>query len=235
MTKKKPLTTEELADAERLKSLFNIRKKELGFSQEDLAHHLGVGQSAVNQILNGSNRLNIKTASEIAKFLSVPVDRFSPSLAKEIRSLTNSVESYLEDRRAESVYQYPLLSWVQAGAFAEMDGQFTERDAKKYIYSTKRSIGRAFWLEVHGDSMTAPPGHKPSFPEGMFILVDPEQIAQSGEFCIAVKDGMATFKKVVEDGWLTFLKPLNPQYPVIQLDAGCRLVGKVIDAKWEMD
>lgn len=235
MTKKKPLTTEELADAERLKSLFNIRKKELGFSQEDLAHHLGVGQSAVNQILNGSNRLNIKTASDIAQFLSVPVDRFSPSLAKEIREISRSVETHTEKLPGDSVYQYPLLSWVQAGAFAEIDGQFTERDAKKYIYSTKRSVGAAFWLEVHGDSMTAPVGQKPSFPEGMFILIDPEQAAQSGDFCIAVKDGMATFKKVIEDGWLTFLKPLNPQYPVIQLDTGCRLVGKVIDAKWEID
>lgn len=235
MTKKKPLTTEELADAERLKSLFNIRKKELGVSQEDLAHHLGVGQSAVNQILNGLNRLNIKTASEIAQFLSVPVDQFSPSLAKEIRSISRSIDHYAKEPRSDSVYEYPLLSWVQAGAFAEIDGQFTERDAKKYICSAKRSVGDAFWLEVHGDSMTAPSGQKPSFPEGMFILVDPEQAAQSGDFCIAVKDGMATFKKVIEDGWLTFLKPLNPQYPVIQFDADCRLVGKVIDAKWEID
>lgn len=83
--------------------------------------------------------------------------------------------------------------------------------------------------------MTAPSGQKPSFPEGMFILVDPEQAAQSGDFCIAVRDGMATFKKVIVDGWLTFLKPLNPQYPVIQFDADCRLVGRVIDAKWEID
>ncbi|HFY0733259.1 TPA: LexA family protein [Citrobacter amalonaticus] len=235
MTKKKPLTTEELADAERLKSLFNIRKKELGVSQEDLAHHLGVGQSAVNQILNGLNRLNIKTASEIAQFLSVPVDQFSPSLAKEIRIISRSIDHHTKEPRLDSVYEYPLLSWVQAGAFAEIDGQFTERDAKKYISSAKRSVGSAFWLEVHGDSMTAPSGQKPSFPEGMFILVDPEQAAQSGDFCIAVKDGMATFKKVIEDGWLTFLKPLNPQYPVIQFDADCRLVGKVIDAKWEID
>lgn len=235
MTKKKPLTNDEMADAARLKSLFTLRKGEKGFSQEDLAHYLGVGQSAVNQILNGTNRLNVKTASDIARFLSVPVDHFSPALAKEIREMSMSVESLSASDVGLKNYKYPLLSWVQAGAFAEMDGQFTESDAQRYVSSTKRATGNAFWLEVHGDSMTAPAGQKPSFPEGMLILVDPEQEAQPGEFCIAVKGGMATFKKVVKDGWLTFLKPLNPQYPLIQVDPDCLVVGKVIDAKWEID
>lgn len=67
--KKKPLTPEQLDDAKRLKELFNAKKKALGISQESVAHELGVGQSAVNQFLNGINPLNVTNAAAFAKCL----------------------------------------------------------------------------------------------------------------------------------------------------------------------
>ncbi len=42
----------------------------------------------------------------------------------------------------------------------------------------KKASDCAFWLEVEGNSMTAPTGSKPSFPDGMLILVDPEQAVE---------------------------------------------------------
>lgn len=230
--KKKPLTTEQLADASRLKSIFDIRKKDLGLSQETLAEFMGMGQSGVAQLLNGSNAINATHAAQFAKILGIKVDEFSPSLANEI------AEMYAEvDHGGLSVpkFSYPLLTDVQAGAFSSV-GSFRESDAKVWIDTTRKASREAFWLEVSGHSMTAPPGSKPSFPEGMLILVDPLQDVEHGDFCVAgmFGDTEVTFKKFVrEDGkpWLEPLNP-NPRYQSIECNETCRVIGKVVKAQW---
>ncbi len=78
--KKKPLNEEQLRDAIRLKSIFEEKKKELNLSQERVAHELGMGQSAVAQILNGINPLNITNAAAFATLLNVSLNDFSPTL-----------------------------------------------------------------------------------------------------------------------------------------------------------
>ncbi|EBM5549197.1 LexA family transcriptional repressor, partial [Salmonella enterica] len=41
----------------------------------------------------------------------------------------------------------------------------------------------------------------------------------------------ATFKKLVMDAGRKFLKPLNPQYPMIEINGNCKIIGVVVDAK----
>lgn len=110
---------------------------------------------------------------------------------------------------------------------------FTKSDAEKWVSTTKKASGSAFWLEVEGNSMTAPTGYKPSFPDGMLILVDPEQTVEPGDFCIARLGGDEfTFKKLIRDSGQVFLQPLNPQYPMIPCNESCSVVGKVIASQW---
>ncbi|MBG6243354.1 MAG: helix-turn-helix domain-containing protein [Candidatus Symbiopectobacterium sp. Dall1.0] len=90
--KKKPLNEEQIADAKRLKALYNAKKKELGISQAIVADHLGIVQSAVNSLLNGINALNVHNATSFARLLRVSVNDFSPSLAKEIASMYEAIE-----------------------------------------------------------------------------------------------------------------------------------------------
>ncbi|EEP0472673.1 LexA family transcriptional repressor, partial [Salmonella enterica] len=89
----------------------------------------------------------------------------------------------------------------------------------------------SFWLDVQGDSMTAPAGL--SIPEGMIILVDPEVEPRNGKLVVAKLEGEneATFKKLVMDAGRKFLKPLNPQYPMIEINGNCKIIGVVVDAK----
>lgn len=130
-------------------------------------------------------------------------------------------------------YSYPLLATVQAGAFTTDTHSYTEKDAKAWIYTTKKAGERSFWLEVEGASMTAPAGIRPSFPEGMLILVDPDLAAELGDFCIAMMHGNEfTFKRLIRDGGVNYLQPLNPQFPLIPCGDGCRIVGKVIMSQW---
>ncbi|MBP0998444.1 LexA family transcriptional regulator [Serratia fonticola] len=230
--KKKPLTAEQLADAARLKSIFETKKKDLGLSQETLAELMGMGQSGVAQLLNGSNAINATHAAQFAKILGVKVDEFSPSLASEIAEM---YEAVVQDGTAVPRFSYPLLSDVQAGSFASV-GSFREADAKVWVETTRKASRDAFWLEVSGHSMTAPPGSKPSFPEGMLILVDPMEDVEPGDYCVAgiYGDTEVTFKKFVrEDGkpWLEPLNP-NPRYQSLECDENCRIIGKVVKAQW---
>ncbi|CNE87309.1 LexA family transcriptional regulator [Yersinia mollaretii] len=235
--KKKPLTPEQLDDAKRLKELFNAKKKALGISQESVAHELGVGQSAVNQFLNGINPLNVTNAAAFAKVLNEPISSFSPSLAKELakmaESLSISTRSGLKDKPAGSVANsYPLISWISAGSWYEAIEPYSLRDIEIWPESTKNAHDSAFWLSVKGDSMTSPSGI--SFPEGMIILVDPEKEPMPGNFVIAklTDDNEATFKKLIVDAGVKYLKPLNPAYRLIELTGNCKIVGVVVDARW---
>lgn len=228
--KKKPLTPEQVADASRLKAIFESKKKELGWSQETLAEHIGMGQSGIAQLLNGSNAIGASHAAKLAKALKVTVEDFSPSIAREIKEMN---ESLMGSSPARTHYEYPLFTYVQAGDFSEV-GSYTERDAKAHVPTTKKASERAFWLEVKGHSMTAPQGVRPSFPEGMLILVDPEEPVETGDFCVASANGDSevTFKKYEKDAGVSYLVPLNPSYRTLDCDHSCRIIGKVVKAQW---
>jgi len=130
-------------------------------------------------------------------------------------------------------YEYPLFASVQAGPFSEV-GSYTAKDAKAWVATTRKASSRAFWLEVKGHSMTAPQGVRPSFPEGMLILVDPEEPVETGDFCVASAnaDSEATFKKYELDSGVSYLVPLNPAYRIIDCDHSIRIIGKVVKAQW---
>ncbi|MCS2155500.1 LexA family transcriptional regulator [Scandinavium sp. H11S7] len=230
--KKKPLTAEQLADAGRLKAIFEAKKKTLGLSQETLAELMGMGQSGVAQLLNGANAINTTHAAQFAKILGVKVDDFSPTLAAEISAM---FEAIANGGTHSSVFEYPLLTDVQAGSFTAVNS-YTERDAKEWVSTTVKASNSAFWLEVSGHSMTAPPGVKPSFPEGMLILVDPEQDVEVGDFCVAgiFNDSEVTFKRFIWEDGKPWLEPLNPspRYQAIECNEHCRIIGKVVKAQW---
>lgn len=78
--------------------------------------------------------------------------------------------------------------------------------------------------------MTASSGYSKSFHEGDLIIVDSESATSNGDFVIAIlpRSKEATFKQYVIDGGVHYLKPLNPQYPIIQIDKGTHICGKVI-------
>ncbi|GFZ67449.1 hypothetical protein PSE10B_39710 [Pseudomonas amygdali pv. eriobotryae] len=125
----------------------------------------------------------------------------------------------------ERMYRYPLVSTVAAGAWSEaVEPGFSDR----YEISDYKAKGRAFWLEVAGDSMTAPSGM--SVPEGMLILVDPGVEARPGKLVVAKlpSSNEATFKKLIDDAGQLYLKPLNPGYSMIKCTGDCKIIGVAV-------
>jgi transcriptional regulator with XRE-family HTH domain len=89
----KPLSPEQLEDAARLKSKFRMWqavRAEAGkpWSQEYCSEQLRMGQSAINQYLNGRIPLNLNALLKFAILIDVPIRELSPALADELEMLT---------------------------------------------------------------------------------------------------------------------------------------------------
>lgn len=232
MEKKSKLTTEQLQDSARLKALYESKKKFLGITQQDIADELNITQSAVGHYLNGRNALNVSSALMFARILGVQVEEFSPHLAKELELMHAAAQNIKLVGGYEKRPSYPVISWVSAGTWAEACEPYSAKGVDEWLESDAHVEGEGFWLRVQGDSMTAPTGL--SVPEGMDILVDTGREPKNGSLVIAKLEDAneATFKKLVIDGGQKYLKPLNPQYPLMQVNGNCRIVGVVIEAKY---
>lgn len=121
----------------------------------------------------------------------------------------------------------PLISWVQAGDFCAAPDLFAPGDAEDWVPCIQKLGPHAYSLRVKGDSMTAPYGR--SYPEGCLIFVDPDCPITNGCRVIAklADTDEATFKVYVEDAGKKYLKPLNPQYPTIEINDSMMLCGVV--------
>jgi SOS-response transcriptional repressor LexA len=124
----------------------------------------------------------------------------------------------------------PVIDYVSAGDWGLMNKPYAAESAQFEPISDDDGDA-VFWLEVIGDSMTGTTGQ--SVPEGYLIKVDPSVKPKHGSLVVAKLDesAEATFKKLVIDSGLQFLKPLNPSYPTIQIGKNGRIVGVVTEAK----
>lgn len=229
MEPKKNLTTEQLDDAAKLKALYESKKKELGVTQYTIADELGITQGAVGHYLNGRNALNLSVAAAFAKILQVSISDFSPSLDAEAKKMLPHEKSNVQyigpHKRGK---EYPLISWVQAGAWAEAIEPYTINEIDEWYESDAKVCGNAFWLRVDGDSMTAPTGL--SIPEGTLVLIDTGREAVNGSLVIAkmVDANEATFKKLIIDGGQKYLKGLNPARPMKEINGNCKIIGVAV-------
>ncbi len=126
-------------------------------------------------------------------------------------------------KRISIIKRIPIISSVQAQDVASVS-HFRPHamQAKEWITVTAKVGDRAYALCVVGDSM------EPKFPEGCTIIVDPDVEPVHGSFVIALLGdvGQITFKQLVEDG-RRYLKPLNPRYPVMQMDDRVTICGVI--------
>lgn len=130
--------------------------------------------------------------------------------------------------------KYPVLSSVQAGAWAEAVETYTLADIDLWLESDAHIQGEAFWLLVEGDSMTAPAGM--SIPDGTFVLFDTGREPVNGSLVIAKlsDSNEATFKRLIMDGGLKYLKGLNPAWPLIPINGNCRIIGVGVETKMRL-
>jgi SOS-response transcriptional repressor LexA len=179
-----------------------------------------------------------KQPSEISRIFSLKRHHrrnIGSRLARQIESILGKEAGWMdrqqfssEDRAgawtiSDTCRRVPVMSMAQAKQ-AAVSGHFgfPEPQPQDWIIVTAPAGERAFALRVPGDSM------EPKFPEGVTIVVDPDVEPTHGSFVIALLEdvGQITFKQLVMDG-RRYLKPLNPRYPVLEVDSQVSLCGVV--------
>lgn len=195
----------------------------MGWSQEELAAKSNTTQQSINNVEIGRTK-SPRNLLELAKALNV-----SPEYLKD--GTDGGSVSYVGTK--ESKGQYPLISWVSAGCWLEAVEPYRKDDIDAWPETTVDASEGSFWLRVKGDSMTSPVGF--TVPEGMIILVDPAKEAVSGKLVVAKleNENEATFKQYMVDAGRKYLKALNPYHPPTIINGNCKIIGVVVDIKWE--
>lgn len=196
-------------------------REDKGLSQKALAELCGwASQSRIGNYESGTRSVSVDDATVIAKALGV-----APA---ELLFGDDYNGPYKPGDK------YPVISKVQAGAWCEAVEPYTLKDIDLWLESDAHIQGEAFWLQVDGDSMTAPAGL--SIPEGTFVLFDTGREAINGSLVIAKlsDSNEATFKKLVIDGAQKYLKGLNPQWPLVAINGNCRIIGVAVETKMRL-
>jgi SOS-response transcriptional repressor LexA len=184
------------------------------------AKKIDKAESQVYRIFNvGKNGRNVstKTARHIEDKLGLTIGSIDVlnEMDSDNTEPTNIAESFI-----------PVISWVQAGEYSEAIDIYEVGYAEEHV--PRINGGKmVYGLYVRGNSMTAPEGVTPTFPEGYIIHVDPEQDAKPNDFVIAklTEENLVTFKQL-KQGDKPYLLPLNPDHKPIYDEF--RVLGKVI-------
>lgn len=201
-----------------------------GIAQADAARSLAVS----DQVINNWKRRGIpkRRVEEVANLMRITYNEyvrdadgskrltFSPEAAGKLNTAA------LQDSHEKKL---PLISWVQAGHKKAVSDPFPPGAPEEWEEATVAVSKDAFALRVRGDSMVAPDGT--GFPPESIIIVDPNVEARNGDYVVVrfQDSDEATFKRLVIDGPLRLLKPLNPSYPTIQVTEDARLAGVVVE------
>lgn len=126
-------------------------------------------------------------------------------------------------------HELPILSYVQAGALCSNGDVPLPDQCDERIVSPVKVGPNAYALRVRGDSMVSMDGRR-SYPEGTVIIVDPDVQHDHGRRVVARIGDETTFKELVRDTGAWFLRPLNPQYRMIELGPDSAICGVVVCA-----
>lgn len=199
----------------------NVRTQmqNLGLTQAELAEQAGVAQPTIHRILSGKISTTTKLV-ELAKALKCDVEWLVAGDGP-----TTEV-SNVEETTTQLQGLYPVISWVQAGDWAQIH-EINKQDAVHYPCPVKCS-DKTFLLKVSGMSMS------PTFNEDELIFVDPEVEPSNGKYVVARLDdeNEATFKQLIIEGGHKFLKAANPAWPtpIQSINGNCTIVGVIIFA-----
>ena len=216
-----------------LSERIQMARKQAKLTQKELADRVGISQTAVHKLECGRSRSSRRTVT-IA--LTCGVDPIwldtgrgemllggaTPGMDQaEFARASEEGEIY----RAPIFARLPLISWEEANKYCEEAAEsFHPKDVESWIPVAPRSSDRTFAVRVPDDSM------EPEFQEGEIIIVDPALPGKHNQFLMARMEGdsMATFKQLIVVGNKKYLKPLNPRYPLIDMQGSLEVCGVVV-------
>lgn len=215
-------------------------RKFAGLKQGELADRVGIKQASISDMETGKTSSSSYTASIAAACGVDPLwletgqgDMRTQESVNPTDTGGNVVPLQVHEATVVpfgDIQKVPLISWVAAGAWSEAIDLYEVGDAEVWMPCPDPIGPRGFALRVEGDSMTSPYPGSESYPHGTFIYVDPDVAHKSGDPVIAKlpSSNSATFKIFIEDAGQCYLKPLNPQHPMIPITEETHIVAVLV-------
>lgn len=212
-----PLTTEQVADASRLKALYMATPHGLSQAEFGARHEIG-SQAMVWQYLNAHTALNVRAASGFASGLNCRVSDFSQNLAHEIEGLAQSQSNIDTDEFAQ-VRRVDVQ--VSAGY-----GTLVVEEFSKSALTFRRSFLQEIGVTPHSAVIITVKGHsmEPVIRDGSVLLVSTSaKTVINGEVYAFRQDGHLYVKRLHRqaDGSLKAISdnPDRETYPDMTIPA----------------
>lgn len=214
--------------------IIKSKRKSLGLTQAQVADYFGISSVSVSEWERGLGKPDQDKLSGLARLLDTTVDHLITGRG-EFKGVNQDRAPYGNAEDVITKGKLPLISWVQAGAWADIVDNFAPGDAEEWIPCPFTHGPAAFILRVVGLSMYNPGGDK-SYAPGEYIAVDPNGEIQNKKMVVVRVDHeeKATFKQLIIDPEGTMmLQALNPSHVprIMMLPEGSRIAGVVI-GKW---
>jgi len=179
-----------------------------------LAEFLGKSQSQMSRLIGRHPIKNIgdKLAAEIEQAFSKPSGWLDWRHA--------GIQDTLVQERMHAIAnaQVPLLSSKEITNWISLAEE--ELDKKRHyplISVAAKTSQYAFAMQINDSSMEGAAGV--SFPKGAIVIADPESIVRDGSYVIVQLEGESdpVFRRCIRDASGTYLKALNPRFPIRKL------------------
>lgn len=204
------------------------RLKELSMTQDVLAKQMEVTRGAIAHYLSGRRVPPTKQFQKLAEILEVdPI------------WLQYGIDPNKDPERAKfgineldplnPITPIPIVTWKQIAEIPDLEDidKLKRVEYVPHLYTDE--LGH-YALRIKGDAMTATSGHMVSFREGDIIQVDQAAQPKHNDYVVVVLPGAkeATLRQYIVEGGVQYLKPLNPQYPLGEVDNNTRFCGVAV-------
>ncbi|MGL5948263.1 MAG: S24 family peptidase [Aeromonas sp.] len=185
--------------ADRLHQLFNLR----GWPERGRIPRLtrelgGVSEIAVRKWLKGDNYPELGRIIQIANLYQ-----------QDLSWLLTGI-GYIAPPPAAPSSHIAHLTWAQAQAHSQGDAQW--HSAAEPTQCNPFPHPQAFALTYPSDAMQSASGE--SIPAGARIVLHPATTPKAGAIMLLGQGDQLTLRKIIYDGGVWLLRPLNSQYPI---------------------
>jgi hypothetical protein len=162
--KRRAITEEEKAIAERLKKVWLSRKAELGLTQEIAATRMGwKSQGTVGQYLNAKLPLNTDAKIKFAELLNCDVTEIDPGF----QAVTSEQPTL------------PLISLEQAAKWVPLNQPYPDEFVTRVLKPSASPLGsRAYVIDIGDESMSL------LAPKGSQVAIDPDCPPEHGKMAV---------------------------------------------------
>ena len=197
----------------------HARRKQLKLSQRALGALVGVSATSLTYWERDEIEPKNKNLAALARALDCAPDflLFGATFGGDVSFVTINA-------------RVPLISWDKLSNYIEGEVMEGDDEAEDWIYCPVQCAKSTFALRVRGDHMESPYPGKKSYLDGQIIFVDPTAEVKNGSRVISrrLDSTEATFKEYFEDDGKKYLKPINPQYPTVEINNETIIIGVVI-------